>query len=56
MNERDQLVMEIVSIARNFNQKELNAMKAYIRALDDGKTPEEAWRAGDAVLHGAKGV
>lgn len=56
MNAKDQLVMEILSIARNFNEREHEAMRAFIHALDDGKTPEEAKAAGDAVLHGAKGA
>lgn len=50
MNAKDQMIMEIVSIARNFNEREHEAMRAFIRALADGKTPEEAQAAGDAVL------
>ena len=50
MNTKDQLITEILSIARNFNEREHEAMRAFINALADGKTPDEAQAAGDAVL------
>ena len=55
MNAKDKIT-EILNIARNFNERENEAVRAFIHALADGKTPEEAQAAGDAVLHGAKGV
>lgn len=50
MSTKEQMIMEILNIARNFDEREHEAMRAFIRALDDGKTPEEAQAAGDAIL------
>lgn len=50
MSTKDQLITEILSIARNFNEREHEAMRAFIQAMADGKSPEEAQRAGDEVL------
>lgn len=50
MNTKDQMIREITEIARGFNEKEREALRTFIRALEDGKSPDEAQRAGDAVL------
>lgn len=50
MNAKDAIIKDVVEIARNFNEKEVKALQAYIRALAAGQTPEEAQAAGDAVL------
>ena len=50
MNVKDAIIKDVVEIARNFNEREVKALQAYIRALSNGKTPDEAQRAGDAIL------
>lgn len=56
MNVKDAIIKDVVEIARNFDKRELAALQAYIRALGNGKTPDEAFKAGEAVRTGKENL
>lgn len=56
MNAKDALIKDILEIAKGFNEMELSGLKAYILALTDGQSPEEAFKAGEAVRTGKKNL
>lgn len=56
MSIKDALIEDILEIARGFNEMELAGLKAYILALTDGQSPEEAFKAGEAVRTGKENL